>query len=346
MKKQRNVNIDLIKLVAVFSVISVHFFAYTGFYEQEITNISNYVMILFRTLFMICVPLFMITTGYLMNNKKLNKKYYLGIIRVLITYLLASLIYLSYQCIYLKEGEFTIRHIISSILNFDIGYSWYIEMYLGMYLIIPFLNLVYNNLENRKQKNQLLITMFITTALQGIINIKYNLIPDWWINIFPVTYYFIGCYIKEYKPNIKKKTNIIYILLTLIISVAINIYLSNNTIFNRGIHNDWGSILNVLLSIFIFIFIINLDLKKLNNKIKRIIVKLSELSLAIYLSSSVIDNFIYYHFLKEYTKCSIKGYITLIPLIFILSTSLSMIMNYIYYLLNKYIIKKLIKNNL
>lgn len=176
MKKERNINIDLIKLVAVFSVISVHFFAYTGFYEQEITNISNYVMILFRTLFMICVPLFMITTGYLMNNKKLNKKYYLGIIRVLSTYLLAAILYLSYQCFYLKEAQFTLRHIISSILNFDIGYSWYIEMYLGMYLIIPFLNLIYNNLENRKQKIQLLITMLVTTSLSIIINYIYNLL--------------------------------------------------------------------------------------------------------------------------------------------------------------------------
>ena len=38
-------------------------------------------------------------------------------------------------------------------------------------------------------------------------NIKYNLIPDWWINIYPLTYYFIGCYLKEYQIKMKKHNN-------------------------------------------------------------------------------------------------------------------------------------------
>lgn len=345
MKKKRNINIDLIKLVAAFSVISVHFFAYTDFYKIEITSTNNYFMIFFRTLFIICVPLFMMSTGYLMKEKKLNKKYYLGLIRVIITYLLAGLLYLSYNCFYLKEAQFTLRHIVSSILNFEIGYSWYIEMYIGLFFLIPFFNLIYNNLENKKQKNMLIITMLILTSFQGIINIKYNLIPDWWINIFPITYYFLGCYLKEYKINIKKITNIILILLVLIISTLVNIILSKGNIFARGIHNDWGSIFNVLSSALIFIFIINLNLNKINKKIKRIIVKLSELSLSIYLASSVVDNFIYYHILKEYAICNIKSYIITVPLILTLSISLSIIINFIFNLVNKNLIKKTIQKN-
>ena len=75
--KKRNINIDLIKCIAVFSVLSVHFFKNTDFYNKTITN-SLYLGVFFRTLFMICVPLFLITTGYLMKNKELNKKYYFG----------------------------------------------------------------------------------------------------------------------------------------------------------------------------------------------------------------------------------------------------------------------------
>ena len=44
--------------------------------------------------------------------------------------------------------------------------------------------------------------MLILTSFQGIFNIKYSLIPDWWIGIYPLTYYFIGCYLKEYKVTI------------------------------------------------------------------------------------------------------------------------------------------------
>ena len=102
-------------------------------------------------------------------------------------------IYLGYNTIYNGES-FSIRHIIKSILNFDIGYSWYIKMYLGLFLLIPFINLIYNNLKNKKQKQVLILTMLVLTSFQGIFNIKYNLIPDWWISIYPLTYYFIGCY--------------------------------------------------------------------------------------------------------------------------------------------------------
>ena len=90
--KKRNINIDLIKCIAVFSVISVHYFANVGLYKTIIEENKMYIGIIFRTLFMICVPLFIITTGYLMKNKMLSKKYYLGAFRVIIIYILNTLL--------------------------------------------------------------------------------------------------------------------------------------------------------------------------------------------------------------------------------------------------------------
>ena len=29
------------------------------------------------------------------------------------------------------------------------------------------------------------------------------IIPDWWVNIYPLTYYFLGCYLREYKFNLR-----------------------------------------------------------------------------------------------------------------------------------------------
>ena len=227
--QKRNINIDLVKTIAVFSVISVHFFSNAGFYDKVISK-NMYLGVLFRTLFMICVPLFMITTGYLMKNKMLSKKYYLGINRVLIIYLLDAILYLGYNNIYNGES-FSIKHIIKSILSFEIGYSWYVEMYIGLFLLIPFINLIYNNLKTKKEKQILILTMLILTSFQGIFNIKYSLIPDWWTGIYPLTYYFIGCYLNEYKINIKAYKNILLFLACLTISSVINIYISKENIF-------------------------------------------------------------------------------------------------------------------
>lgn len=339
---KRNVNIDLVKCIAVFSVISVHFFANVGLYKKTIVGMDMYVGVFFRTLFMICVPLFLLATGYLMKDKTLSKKYYFGISRVLIIYLIDAIMYLGYNSIYYNDS-FSIKHIIASILKFDIGYSWYIEMYIGLFLIIPFINLIYNNLKNKKEKQILIMTMFILTSFQGIFNIKYTLIPDWWINIYPLTYYFIGCYLKEYKINISKIANILLFVIVLIISWLINIYFSKGNNFIWGVYNDWGSIFNVLTSILVFIFIINLNLSKLSNKLKKIVVKISELSLGIYLTSWVVDDFLYFNYFKNIDFFSFFGYFKIVLLVLLLSISLSVIINIIYKLIDKYIIKRMTK---
>lgn len=275
-----------------------------------------------------------------MKNKMLSKKYYLGINRVLIIYLLDAILYLGYNNIYNGES-FSIKHIIKSILSFEIGYSWYVEMYIGLFLLIPFINLIYNNLKTKKEKQILILTMLILTSFQGIFNIKYSLIPDWWTNIYPLTYYFIGCYLNEYKINIKAYKNILLFLACLTISSVINIYISKENIFVWGIYNDWCSILNLLTSSLVFIFIVNLDLQKLNIKIKRIILKISELSFGMYLASWLADNYIYINVFPRLAFCSIKNYIIAVPLIIILSISLSMIINLIYKTIDKYIISKI-----
>lgn len=340
--KKRNINIDLIKCIAVFSVISVHFFLNNGFYDMKILESKMYIGIFFRTLFMICVPLFIIATGYLMKNKTLSKKYYLGVSRVIIIYILNTLLYLVYNAIYNNE-ILSIRHTIKSILAINTGYSWYIKMYLGLFLLIPFINLIYNNLKNKKQKQILILTMLTLTSFQGIFNIKYTLIPDWWTNIYPLTYYFIGCYLKEYKVNINKYLNILLFIIILIISSLINIHFSKGNKFVWGIYNDWASIFNVLTSVLIFILIINLNFSKVSNKIGRIIIKISELSLGIYLTSSMVDDFLYFHYFKDIDFFSIKGYFEIVPLVLILSTSLSMIINLIYKSIDKYIVKRITK---
>lgn len=108
-----------------------------------------------------------------------------------------------------------------------------------------------------------------------------------------------------------------------------------------GIHNEYSSILNVSTSVLIFILITNLDLQKLNIKLKKIITKLSELSLGVYLTSGTIDRFLYFNHFKNVDFFSIIGYFKIVPLIFILSISLSIIINIIYKIINKYIIKKI-----
>lgn len=253
-----------------------------------------------------------------------------------------SVLYLGYNAIY-NNAEFNIKYIIKSILSFDIGYAWYIEMYFGLFLLIPFINLIYSGLKEKKKKQVLILTMLFLTSFQGVFNIKYILIPDWWTGIYPLSYYFIGCYLKEYKININKYLNIFLFILILIISGFINVYFSKGNNFVWGIYNDWGSIFNVLTSVLLFIFIINIDLNKIPNLLCRIISKISELSLGIYLTSSMVDNFLYFHIFDNIDFFSFGGYFKIVPLVLLISTILSLLINIIYKIIDKYIVKNMTK---
>ena len=123
--KKRNIQIDIIKTLAVFLVILVHFYLKTGFYDLDYHSKIMKISLLLRNFGMVCVPLFIMTTGYLLRDKEYSKKYFKGILKV---YLIAvSIIILS--AIYDSISKYTPENvnismpklIVKSIISF--GYS-------------------------------------------------------------------------------------------------------------------------------------------------------------------------------------------------------------------------------
>ena len=80
----RNLNMDLIRVMACFLVISVHFFPNTSFYAQPIVGGPMFALTFIRNFSMSCVPLFMILTGYLSRHFVYDKKHILRFVHILI----------------------------------------------------------------------------------------------------------------------------------------------------------------------------------------------------------------------------------------------------------------------
>ena len=173
-----------------------------------------------RSSLMISIPLFLMLSGYLLCHKTASVSYYLRLIRTLFIYVCASLLVAVYRIFIAKDG-LTFAGAFLGIFSFStLSYAWYIEMYLGLYLMIPFLNILYNGLNGQKQKQWLILTFLLLTAAPSMVNIyrfdslewwllpsidnNYQpLIPDWWTGLYPLTYYFIGCYLREYPIKFK-----------------------------------------------------------------------------------------------------------------------------------------------
>ena len=88
----RNVGLDIIRSFAILFVIAGHFLMNTSFNSSIFEGGALFIQAVAKMLFIIGVPLFILLTGYLNTNKSINKKYYKGGVRVIISYLLFSLI--------------------------------------------------------------------------------------------------------------------------------------------------------------------------------------------------------------------------------------------------------------
>jgi len=50
-------------------------------------------------------------------------------------------------------------------------YSWYVNMYIGCFLLIPFLNLLWNSLSSQESRRILVIVLLVLTALPSVLNV-------------------------------------------------------------------------------------------------------------------------------------------------------------------------------
>ena len=344
--QSRNASMDIIRIVAAFTVLSVHFFLHNGFYSQIVEGVPMYIMVLMRTLFSVCVPLFMILTGYLMSHKTLSRKYYSGISKTLIVFVLATLACMIFKTVHDNE-PFSLKSFILGTLDFTgANYSWYIEMYIGLFLLVPFLNLAYNKLKNKRQKQVLVLTLVFLTIIPTLFNI-FNfdnpawwsdpkssdtfakLVPSWWMGFYPIAYYFTGCYIREYGIRLKTRSMLVLFLLAILILGTFNFYRSYGTTFKSGIYVYWYGFEPYILSVLLFVLLSRIKTDNMNEKVKFVLWKVSDLALGIYLISYIFDMLVYPVLNEKITTMTdrLPFYFVTVPIVFICSMLASAVLN-------------------
>ena len=311
-KKTRDPALDMIRCIAFLCIICAHFLLHTGFGEQTVAGKTMLVMTVMRNSFVICVPLFLMLTGYLIQSKEPGRNYYPKIFRILYVYLGASFICGFFRVFYLKINS--VPNVIIRTLAFETApYAWYIEMYIGLFLLIPFLNTMYDALCTQRKKQALIATLLFLTALPSLLNTgniyrftdlqwwlrpsaesTYTpLIPDYWADLFPFTYFFLGKYLREYPVRFKPKQIAAFGIPVFLFTGLYSYYRSYGHVFISGFWQSHGSVFMTLQSVLVFCFFVNLDCTRLPSAVKAVLAKISDLSLGAYLTSWVFDEFIY-----------------------------------------------------
>lgn len=195
--RNRESGIDLIRCMGLLFVVGVHSFLKNGFYYEPQTGGVMWAANSFRWMFYCCNGIFMILTGYLKSTRPLSRDYYRSLIPILVSYLLTCVISFPIRHFLLGE-QLTFGQWLNKLVTFA-NYGWYVEMYIGLFLFSPVINLALEKLTEPKQLLWLAGTMVILTALPSVTAL--NLIPDYWTSLYPVTYYVLGAVIRRLRPR-------------------------------------------------------------------------------------------------------------------------------------------------
>lgn len=346
--RKRQQNLDVIRIIALFSLIGYHFLYYMGFYEAPCDGWQMLVMCMLRVLFSVNIPLFLLLTGYLMTDKKLEKAYYKKCARTIWIYGLCCVSSALYR--FVVGGIVTSSYeFLKTVLNFTCSpYAWYVEMYLGLFLLIPFLNVLYHNLPSKGWKQVLVITFIALTTLPSFLNVYrfeelqwwvspqssseyFKIIPSWWMAVYPITYYFIGNYIREYGSKVKRSLCAGIILIISVLMGCYGYWRSTPDPYNWGPWQDWNSWVNVLMGVLVFAFILNGKEHNATKFESRVLSAASKCVFGAYLLSWIAEDVVYHHIpLEGFEIPNRIVFYPIVILVMLISLLLSMVVNQIY----------------
>lgn len=330
--------LDIVRVIACISVIASHFFLNTNFYTAPFYSFSMFWQGVGSSL-ALGSDIYMILTGFLCCNKGINKKFYLSGIKVLLSYLFFSIFTIIIDIYVLHNGMSWKSGILGIFSYSTIPYAWYIEMWIGLFILAPFLNIWYKALPSKDLKLKLIIILLLLSALPDFCN-RYGLYlaPAFWEKIYPLSFYFVGCYIREYKPSISSK----YLGLLILSIALINPICTVCVGYQKYLPTigDRNGIFIASMAIAIFIMCYQTDIK--SKILRKIFTAISLRSLDIFLCSAVFDSILYPFFMeKYYVNQSQFGifYFIIVPIIFVLCYTVAsgkrIIFNLFQMLLNK-----------
>lgn len=316
---QRMCGLDLIRVVAIFFVIAGHFlFVNTSYMSTPMAGVSVFLQSMMLSVFFAGVPLFMMLTGYLNINKTPTRKYYKGMLRVLMAYLIFSIVTILFRNYYLGDERSIVQWALA-ILNYSaIPYAWYIEMWIGLALLAPFLNYLWRAIPTMQEKILLLVTLFILTALPDLSS---RLFPKYFAQAcYPLMFYFMGTFIREYQPIIKTWLGIAAVILISMVNPVATILLFGPDSVDVGLTGGPGGVFCTWIALAIFLILYRRDISV--KPIKKWVTHCSMVSLEMYLCCYMFDQLYYPWFKERFYESQaqfLPWFIVIVPLVFISS---------------------------
>lgn len=270
----RNSNIELLRIISTFMVLILHCLDWSGALNY-VEGIDYYLYWGFEALSIVAVNVFVLINGYFMINSSFKFK---SFFKISVSGVLLYSIIFSLINIFVSGEQITISHILKMCFPITTKKFWFVNSYLALYLISPFLNKLIHSIS----KKALEILIFILVLL---FSVRVSFLPLSWSQdssggmgiIWFVVLYILAAYIRlwyQHQGSYNK-----YIVIYFCISFFI--LLMKKVLIIAGINIDlsskfygYSSITVLSSSVMLFLYFIYrkpmpLELSKIINKIAR-----------------------------------------------------------------------------
>ena len=288
---KRDFGLDLVRAAAGVLVLSVHFFLNNGFYQTPVAGKTMLLACMVRALCMTCVPLFLVLTGYTCIGREWSRGYYRKLLPVVLTYLGAGVVCLAFRVAVLHEAISPLG-MVRRMLDFSAApYAWYIEMYIGLFLLSPFVNAAWKAMSD-KAKGALVLSLAVMTALPSLLNqMGGQIVPDWWVSVYPLTYYVLGAWLREHPLKAKGWQLWLGWAALAALLGAKGYWTAKGGVYLWLPEDEWGGWILTIQAALLFSALVRV--KSAPKPLKWLVERVAKLSLGMYLVSYVADQLVY-----------------------------------------------------
>lgn len=340
MVKERNVGLDLLKILSMVFVVLTHVLLQGGILNEISLFSFNYgISWLLEIIAFSAVNCYALISGYVMVSSKLK---YSNILRLWFQTLFYTITITGLFCIFYPSVVST-KTIIKAFFPIIFGQYWYFTSYFCMWFFIPFFNILLNKL-NKKMAFRLIITIiFFFSFLAIFCRIDVFHLSNGYSLLWISSMYLLGGYLKKYnvlKNWSNKKLFLGFIscsFFALFSKFLIEILTLKVMGYTRGgmFFISYNSFIILLQSIFLVLFFSRINI----SKGKKIIEYLVPFSFGVYLfhAHPLIWDYILRNRFTSLAALPIYKYViyvfAIVIFIYILSTAMDIIRNKIFKIL-------------